>query len=532
MAISEETIQRLIDSCTHNQILINPSIRPKFATGRGFGIYAANNLARGEKVLHVPTEQVFTTSRIPLTFLSASAREGIAAHAQLAAFFAFGSDDDLEPYHSWMESWPAFQDFYETMPIFWSDGILAELKGGPSQSYRRVGEPGHPHKRQKPTASSRVPCHPNPDMIGAPEGPKAGEVIGEANSLRALQDQVEQMTKKIGLHIKSVSKALPHLKLLDDHDRIRKYLHAWCLVNTRCFYYVQPISPRAKAKKSKLKPPADRNEAMGLCPFMDLFNHIAPSTTATLSSTEPGLLQSSCNVRCNAMGFTVTTSSNVDEGAEVLVSYGAHNNDTLWSEYGFLLPGSTNSYDSISLDGTIVDDLTSDERETLDSQGYLGGYTLLNDGSVCYRTETAAWIRVLGSERWIRSIGEGLDPTDLLMDDAQPAQKRTNSQDEMTSAGFGETAEELHREVVSRWLKAIQKQAQGDSMRLRSMTLADMLQRYRTLSIITEIRTQPEETKTSLAERRHKMCIDRCDQIYGMASRGMEKTGSKNKRGL
>lgn len=94
----------------------------------------------------------------------------------------------------------------------------------------------------------------------------------------------------------------------------------FCTVNTRC------VSMRmAKGKGT-----------MALAPFLEMFNH------------DP-------KVSCRAYfdegrdGYVLEVGYDVRAGEQVFISYGEHSNSTLWVEYGFICPGPTNPYSSVTI---------------------------------------------------------------------------------------------------------------------------------------------------------------------------------------
>lgn len=85
-----------------------------------------------------------------------------------------------------------------------------------------------------------------------------------------------------------------------------------------------------------------------------------------------------------SMEFLLTTP--IAKGEEVVVSYGAHSNDYLLVEYGFIL--SSNSWDNTSIDHFILPLLGASQRDLLEQHGYLGDYFLSAQG-LCYRSQVA-----------------------------------------------------------------------------------------------------------------------------------------------
>jgi SET domain len=119
---------------------------------------------------------------------------------------------------------------------------------------------------------------------------------------------------KLHRHLEQVATYIPRLAsglLSPTSPKYWRFVHMWCCVNSRCFYYLHP-------RQSK---PSDPNEAIAIAPGMDLFNH----------TDNPG-----CSTKYDKNGYTVVADRSYDAGEEVQLNYGPHANDVLWSEYGFL----------------------------------------------------------------------------------------------------------------------------------------------------------------------------------------------------
>ncbi|KAK2075041.1 hypothetical protein P8C59_009200 [Phyllachora maydis] len=163
------------------------------------------------------------------------------------------------------------------------------------------------------------------------------------------------------------------------------YTYAWLLVETRTFYHSTARTER------RLR----RHDHMALQPVADLFNH-----------GEAG-----CRVAFDAAGFSVYADRAYARGDEVVISYGAHGNDALLVEYGFVLGGEAgggNRWDAVGLDGVVVPALGDGQREALEALGFLGGYVLDAEGA-CYRTQVALRVMCLPETQWRRFLEEGGD---------------------------------------------------------------------------------------------------------------------------
>ncbi|CAM1501621.1 Fc.00g036050.m01.CDS01 [Cosmosporella sp. VM-42] len=140
-----------------------------------------------------------------------------------------------------------------------------------------------------------------------------------------------------------------------------EYQYSWLLVNTRTFYN--------KMQKMQIYPPEERLVCM---PVADLFNHADSGCQLSFSPHE---------------GYSVTANREYAAGDEVYVSYGAHSNDFLLTEYGFILD--TNRWDDVYLDDVILPKLNRAQRDDLEQVQMLGRYTLDPNTLGCYRTQVA-----------------------------------------------------------------------------------------------------------------------------------------------
>jgi len=517
--MAPEPIQNLIEYCSASGITIQAVVQPKTVPGAGLGVYATKKIKSGEQLVHVPTRHIFTTANIPEHFLSKSARKEIAVHAQLAAFFAFGSEQDLQQYKIWMATWPGVDEFVENMPIFW--GYWAEQVLGKLE--RPAGIEGmtddHLPKRRRLSERSSNGRGTNQRRIKVngtdstslkqPLFCLSPALTGRWTTTDTLDSSMlGLMIEKLAGHVKSIATALPDLHLIESNQQLAKFLHAWCLVNTRCFYYVP--APASAKHRARAKAPTDPNEAMALCPFMDLFNHMAPPPSPETfgSPARDESTQRPCKVRYTTTGFTVTTDSPILPDHEILFSYGAHTNDALWLEYGFLLPNATNTSDCIPLDALILETLNPLDESTLEDHGYLGSYTLHHDGSICYRTEMVAWLLVLGRAKWAKVVEQGLDPEE---------------------ACTAPTGKAKYTKTVVAWLERARDLA-GQNAELLEQTGDDLLlEQFGTMSAVAGVQRKEREEELGTAKKRKGMCLTRWAQIGGMVEQGIRKVEAETR---
>ncbi|KAK8204772.1 hypothetical protein IWZ00DRAFT_85305 [Phyllosticta capitalensis] len=177
------------------------------------------------------------------------------------------------------------------------------------------------------------------------------------------RDHLAKQEAKLEADWKLLRDHLPHPK-----DR-RLYAYYWMIVNTRTFYWDYPTnnhSSKPRAKKRKLAV----DDCMALCPFMEYFNHA----------------DEGCTVVHTKAGFTITSHRSYSPGEEIHVSYGAHTNEFLLVEYGFVLD--SNQWDDVRLDPVILPRLNAAQTTLLRDNGFLGDYALTRD-ECCHRTQVA-----------------------------------------------------------------------------------------------------------------------------------------------
>ncbi|KAK4239341.1 ribosomal lysine N-methyltransferase set11 [Achaetomium macrosporum] len=157
------------------------------------------------------------------------------------------------------------------------------------------------------------------------------------------------------------------------------FLYFWLLANTRTFYH-------ESAQNAGLP----KDDRMVLQPVADLFNHA----------------DTGCEVAFTPDGFTITADREYAKGDEVYICYGKHSNDFLLVEYGFVL--AENRWDEVCLDDAILPELSRQQKAVLEERGFLGNY-VLDQRTVCYRTQVALRLLCVPAGRWERLVYEGED---------------------------------------------------------------------------------------------------------------------------
>ncbi|KAI9733379.1 MAG: hypothetical protein M1834_003463 [Cirrosporium novae-zelandiae] len=327
------------------------NVGPARFTGRGIGICSKYRIKAGDVLVHVPATALLTIDSIPTSF-SAQFSDDITVHGLLAAFLHLAPAEILESYHCWQAVWPSLADFREIMPILWLQ-TPAELL---------------PRKRKALGGSNILEDEDQQDLCFLP--PSISGCWGQFPSYnrkgRANAGHLVRQRRKLLKDFATIRKVFPNANFDD-------YTYYWLLVNTRTFYWEVNDTVR------------NRDDCMALCPFADYFNHA----------------DEGCQVTFGEDGFTMTADRDYESGQELFVSYGCHDNDFLWTEYGFILKN--NKWDLVYLDDIILAMLSESDRQLLEEHNYLGNYVLTKDGA-CYRTQVAMRLRCRSPSRWKKFI--------------------------------------------------------------------------------------------------------------------------------
>lgn len=484
-----DPIPDLLAYCRAQQVYLSPKIAPRRVPGRGLGIYATSSIAKGEQVFHVPTKTLFTTKRIPESFASTRARKGIPVHALLAAYFAFGTDEQHRSFAPWMATWPELSDFSCSVPLLWNERCQEPLK---TQS--RLEDPDNQEFR----ANALTPLPP----------PLTG---GYSTSRTAIRNATGSTTlvaaqkSKLEDHILSLQSILDG-EVYTELQTARsptwyRFAHSWLCVNTRCFSYTPPGKKR----------PSDPNEAMALCPGMDLFNHAAKPNVLT---------------KYDKTGYFARANRDLQADEEIVFNYGAHVNDVLWVEYGFLLD-ETPAYDAIRIDKIVLLGLSAGQKDLLKDHGYLNEYWLAEEG-LCWRTEVVAWLTILTRDQWERMLEGQYDPEEEGENEAKTAATTKKRQKN------GEGPIKAHRIICASWIAKVEADAKNALRVLHGMTdraAADHLgdseteiQNQRRAGGLAELaNADMRKFRKEQVQQRHTMCLKRWQQMMELSKRARER---------
>ncbi|KAI0543747.1 SET domain-containing protein [Xylaria curta] len=323
-----DPVQELLDWATSHGVKLN-GIAPERIPGRGIGVLATRDIQADEIVLDVPTNCLRTLSTVPKARLRrlGGDKSSISVHGILAADLALDVSDKFAP---WDAVVPRPEDLVG-MPLTWHPDLQALLP-------KRAAE-----------------------LLAAQKDKFARDWDGVAKAA------FPELSRKNG-------------------EGMDRYRHAWLLVNSRTFYYLDAALKRRRS--------TDRNDHMTLQPVADLFNH----------ADEGG-----CHVAFGGDGFAFRATVPCRKGEEVRICYGRHGGDFLLVEYGFVMQD--NCWDEVLLDEVVLKRLDEAQKTRLEDAGFLGRYVLDRD-TVCHRTQVALRLLCCKVGEWMRFVngsddGEG-----------------------------------------------------------------------------------------------------------------------------
>lgn len=288
---------------------------------------------------------------IPSTFIE-KLPEDIAVHGLLAAYLTHGTPDELSKYELWQKSWPSRKDFEDSMPILWPTVL-----GGPQlPSSEDDASIDSEQPSLLPTSISGLWNTLNP-------GPKTRKYSSDYQNI--LSQQAQRLRKAWT----DVIPAFPETNW-------EKFSYHWLIVNTRSFYWI------GEGQET----PEDPNDAMGLVPFADYFNHadvaVRDFSKFHVILTELTYSWKQRDVKFDENTYEFRATKDYEEGEEVYMNYGSHPNDTLLAECEKVLLSSSfrhadfvpfifidgffldvNEADSIYLDDIVFGDIPSAEQQ-------------------------------------------------------------------------------------------------------------------------------------------------------------------------
>lgn len=191
------------------------------------------------------------------------------------------------------------------------------------------------------------------------------------------------------------------------------FLHVYFVINSRCLYAEIPL---------KIEDPSSN---FTLVPYVDFMNHICevdlhcyPQLSVQLRSEGEKIIGiGQFSVRCGEYFY-----KNINE--ELFLNYGAHSNDFLLNEYGFVVNG--NKWNYLDISNEIIELINDDKEEVktfLLEHDYWGDYTV-NENDISYRILVALNYYVTRDERKVRKFIEGYISEDYFKPKISPILKK------------------------------------------------------------------------------------------------------------
>ncbi|KAK5046564.1 hypothetical protein LTR84_007325 [Exophiala bonariae] len=517
----DPVLSNLQDFIVRHGIYLSPSLSFRRVPGRGVGVYSTTRLRKGERIMDVPSSLLLTTASIPFNFAPKELRSKLPVHVLLAVYLAFGvSEQKKQELQPWMATWPKVQDFTESMCLFWPEKTRkpVTVRTGRGDDHGHGDISAGQKNKTATTSDQHITFRPVPQTLtGSWLGAREDGQILESEKPKFLDLQLAKFQSHIALANQHFPTHLTKSALSSKASQpLTTFTHAWANVNSRCFYHVAP------GKRA----PKDSNEAMAMVPAMDLFNHSH---------------MANCNTSYDRKGFHVVTEQAISAGQELLLSYGAHSNDTLWTEYGFIMD--PNGDDSIrGFDEVVLDGLTPIEMDVLEGVSYLGNYTLTAQG-LCWRTEVVSWLGILSRNQWFRFIEGTLTPETI---DRLHLQKTGNGSVKRRKGNNTTVAAQADVDVVLpsarardkqiHWLTQLKTQAE---LSVQGLTLLDQMASEKDLlDIFADVeelfkaqgfeKAQVDDMMRLQAKQRRGMCLQRWSQILDTCRLGIEKLRKEN----
>lgn len=176
---------------------------------------------------------MLTIDSVPRTFTELFPKR-TPIHGILAAFLTHGESDFLEKWNAWHSTWPSLQSFKDSMPILWPEF----LQSSKCMAHKEIGVD---YGLLPPAFSfsgtiSKIPLANDTEQI--------------------YQNILENQKKRLQAAWECVLQQFPNTNW-------ETFCYNWLIINTRSFYYVT----------SGQDEPEDWNDAVGLVPIADYFNH-------------------------------------------------------------------------------------------------------------------------------------------------------------------------------------------------------------------------------------------------------------------
>ncbi|CAK42636.1 uncharacterized protein An15g06840 [Aspergillus niger] len=234
-------------------------------------------------MLTIPVDLMLTIDSIPSSFTSQFPL-GTSIHGIMAAFLTHGDPSLLKSLEAWRSVWPSYDEFEDSMPVLWPAHLRVS-----NSSYGGNADSSSPEKQDQDHNRGKILLPPS--------------ISGEWNTFPKVPVGVDYDTRYQNLlsqQEKRLKDAWANVVKVYPETEWKMFAYYWCIINSRSFYYVSPGKDE----------PEDWNDAIGMVPFADYFNHVDDAV---------GLSLCLCTI-C------------IRKGEEVYMSYGNHSNDFLLIE--------------------------------------------------------------------------------------------------------------------------------------------------------------------------------------------------------
>ncbi|KAL5045450.1 hypothetical protein BDW71DRAFT_208264 [Aspergillus fruticulosus] len=357
-------------------------IAPARFPGHGLGMIATRTIQENETMLSVPANLMLTRDSIPEPFVSLFPADA-TNHTILVGFLVHG-DSKVQPgLDIWRRVWPSWEDFEKSMPIFWAGWLRAPSSDSepPAQDRNNIASSNSSNSKTRPKLSLLPPSisglwNPTSDSFNTPtQTPHTNSECPYPHETR-YQNLLPRQEKRLRDTYDAICSVFPATEWKD-------VAYNWAIINSRSFYYVSPGKNE----------PSDWNDAIGMVPLADFFNHKDDASCEVTFDGE--------NYRFQAARRYAQPNSNqqykTEKGEEIYMSYGSHSNDFLLVEYGFYLDD--NPSDGVYLDDIILPELTRSEKKELAERECLGNFEITASGADS-STMAAASIMYMSRQRW------------------------------------------------------------------------------------------------------------------------------------
>ncbi|KAL6712611.1 hypothetical protein ACN47E_000488 [Coniothyrium glycines] len=185
-------------------------IAPARFVGRGMGIVAAKDIKKGDRLVHISNKSLIHVALPSIKDIKLPVNATV--HGKLAAVLALWyAGEKSHDYQLWIDVWPSKDDFYQTMPFYFAEGLQNFLP------------------------------------------PAAKDILAKQLS------NLERDWNELRTYMPNIDKAT--------------FSYTWIIVNTRTFYWDYPDLPNSHPRLPKRRAKLTADDCYVMCPFIDYFNH-------------------------------------------------------------------------------------------------------------------------------------------------------------------------------------------------------------------------------------------------------------------